>query len=353
MAKLPITIFTGFLGSGKTTLINRLLRDPATPKSVVIVNEFGEIGIDHDLIARSDDNVILLTNGCLCCAIRSSLVDTLRDLYLRRFQDKSIVFDRVIVETTGLAEPSPIIQAILGDPSINRHYDVDGIVTTVDAINGMATLKRHFEAAKQVSVADRIVVTKMDAIKGNEEVPGLWARLHYLNPGATILEATAELAVGALLRNLSSDGDENGIVDRWLAEDSSENFVRSWDDHQSGRGIHSYCIVRDKPLSHQAVELLLRAITDNLGERLLRVKGIINVAEAPDEPAVLDGAQQILHDLKWLDRWPSADRRTRIVFITEDIEKSVIEELLSVVDRVASRTIRAREYSGANELVAS
>ena len=316
MSRIPLTIVTGFLGSGKTTLLNRILCDPSAAGTMVIVNEFGEIGLDHQLIEHSDDSVTLLTNGCLCCAVKGDLVKTLRDLCFRPHRD----YDRVLIETTGLADPCSVIQVILVDPVVGSRYTLSSVVTTVDAVNGLATLAAHPEAARQVAVADRIVLTKLD-LRPQDEA-GLRARLVALNPSA-VMAGPEECALAGL-----------------AATTPSLLFETPVGAHH--HDIRSFSIVRDQPISRETLDLLLRAIADNLGPDLLRVKGLLNIAGMPDTPAVLHGVQSVLHDLTWLERWPSEDRRSRLVFITLGIGRQVIDEVVELIEQMAARAERRR-----------
>jgi G3E family GTPase len=316
MSRIPVTIVTGFLGSGKTTLLNRMLHDPSAGGTMVIVNELGEIGLDHQLIEHSDDSVILLTNGCLCCAVKGDLVRTLRDLCFRPHGN----YDRVLIETTGLADPCSVIQIILADPVVGSRYTLASVVTTVDAVNGLATLAAHPESLRQAAVADRIVLTKLDLRPQGEAE--LRARLVALNPSA-VLALPEECALAGLVA-------------------ATPSFVFETPAVAHPHDIRSFSVVRDRPISRATLDLLLRAIADNLGPNLLRVKGLLNIAGEPDKPAVLHGVQSVLHDLAWLERWPSEDRRSRLVFITLGAGRQVIDEVVEAIEQMAARTERRR-----------
>lgn len=337
MVRIPVTVITGFLGSGKTTLLNRLLRDHDAAGTVVVVNEFGEIGLDHHLIESSDDSIILLTNGCLCCSVKGDLVNTLRDLIFRRGQGSMPRFDRVVIETTGLADPCSVMQVILTDPVINSQYALGSIIATVDAVNGLATLDSYPESARQAAVADRLVLTKLDLLADDHLMRDLAMRLHRLNPAAVVLESGDDLRAEALL---ASDVEvpeyEFEATMRWKAVGGDHAASHRHD-------IKAFCIVREQPIPHEVLYLMLRAMTDNLGPNLLRVKGLLNIVEEPDRPAVLQGAQTVLHELSWLERWPSEDRRSRLVFITDGVGKRVVDELIEVVESLAAKTRRHRE----------
>jgi len=359
----PVTILTGFLGSGKTTLLNRALRDPAMANTAVVINEFGEISLDHALATQSDDTIMVLENGCLCCTVFGDLVTTLNNLYHSR-EDRAIPrFDHVVIETSGLADPSPLIQAFLSDPTLAGLYRIATVVATVDAVNGPGTLDNHEESVRQVALADHILITKLDlvdAAKAKEAEAALTARLRRLNPAAKISRIDdPAFDIGALLRDAGLD-TANPMADAraWLnaaAYDSRDGHDHAHDDHADhdhgahghhhglhDRDIASFCFVRDNPISREALRLLLDALQQNLGANLLRVKGIVHVAEEPDRPAVIQGAQHLLHNLSWLDRWPDDDRRSKIVFITQGYDRDEVEDMISVLDRVAARTAAAR-----------
>jgi G3E family GTPase len=355
----PVTILTGFLGSGKTTLLNRALRDPAMANTAVVINEFGEIGLDHLLAARSDDTIMVLENGCLCCTVFGDLVTTLNDLYHAREDGEIPRFDHVVIETSGLADPSPLIQAFLSDPTLAGLYRIGTVVATVDAVNGPATLDKHIESVRQAALADRILITKLDLAEDPQARERLTAELRRINPSAVISavdDASADLP--SLLRSPGFDPRDPDADPRpWLNVDAyagAHQHDHSHDHHDHDhnghdhahhwreRQIESFCLIRDEPLTREAVQFLLDGITQNLGPGLLRVKGLVNVAEEPDRPAVIQGVQHLLHTMTWLPRWPDADHRTRIVFITRGVVRSDLQDMIELLDRMAARTSRAR-----------
>jgi G3E family GTPase len=355
----PVTILTGFLGSGKTTLLNRALRDPAMANTAVVINEFGEVGLDHLLAAQSDDTIMVLENGCLCCTVFGDLVATLNNLYHAREAGEIPRFDHVVIETSGLADPSPLIQAFLSDPTLAGLYRIGMVVATLDAVNGPHTLDEHIESVRQVALADRILLTKLDLIdqqQRSQSEASLAARLRRLNPAAIISRIDDPAFDIKLLRGDGFDpADGNTDARAWLnaaayeqhaGHDHTAHDHAPDDDHDHhhlhDRDIASFCFTRDAPIPREALRLLLDALQQNLGPNLLRVKGIVNVIEEPDRPAVIQGAQQLLHNLAWLPRWPDADRRSKIVFITQGFDRADIEDMIAVLDRVATRTAAAR-----------
>ena len=362
MPHTPVTILTGFLGSGKTTLLNRALRDPSMANTAVVINEFGEVGLDHLLAAQSDDTIMVLENGCLCCTVFGDLVTTLNNLFHQREDGAIPRFDHVVIETSGLADPSPLIQAFLSDPTLAGLYRIGMVVATVDAVNGPHTLDEHIESVRQVALADHILITKLDLVAPakarDAEEAALVARLRRLNPAAKITRIDAPaFDVGEVLRaDALKPGDPKADARAWLnaaAYMEQDAHAHDHHDHDHGdddhdhhhlhdRDIASFCFVREQPIAREALRLLLDALQQNLGPNLLRVKGIVNVAEEPDRPAVIQGAQHLLHNLDWLPRWPDADRRSKIVFITQGFDRAEIEDMIALLDRVATRTAAAR-----------
>src|SRR5262245_48753535 len=329
---IPVSVITGFLGSGKTTLLGRLLRDPAMGRTAVIINEFGEIGLDHDLIETSDESFVQLSNGCLCCNVRSDLVITLSDLAARRAAGTVPRFERVVVETTGLADPAPILHALMTDRDLCEVYALDGIVATVDALTGLATLERHDEALRQAAVADRIVLTKTD-------LPGARAadvgeRLAAVNPGARVLTVVrGEIAPSALFDCGPYDvAAKHPDVNAWLAGEALAAAAGPGHPHRHQEDVTTFCVVREEPLRAVTLALLLSALSENCGADLWRMKGIVQVAERPDCPAVIHGVQHVYHAPVWLPRWPSEDRRTRIVFIGQNIRESWVRGLIELIE---------------------
>lgn len=319
--RLPVTVLTGFLGSGKTTLLAALLRRPELARTAVIVNEFGEIPLDHELIEAGEEQIVQLSGGCLCCALRSDLGVTLARLLDLRDRGELPPFERVAIETSGLADPAPILHTLMTDPGLVPRLKTGRTVTLVDAVTGQGTIERHVEARKQVALADCLLITKGDLAPGSGAA--LQALLATLNPVAPV----GECRQGALDPELvfPNDGTERPEPDERFAD--LPPIVGS-----HGEGVSSFAIVRDAPIAAVALLLFLQALAELCGERLLRIKGIVAVAEAPGRPAVIHGVQHVFHEPRWLDHWPSQDRRSRIVFITRGVAQEWVEILLRVIE---------------------
>ena len=347
---IPLTLLTGFLGAGKTTLLNRLLRDPQLRDTAVLINEFGEIPLDHLLVEKIDGDMMVLSSGCLCCNLRGDLVTALEKL-LRNLDNGRATFSRVIVETTGLADPAPLLQTLMQHPYLVLRFRLDGVVTLVDAVNGSDTLDNHSEAVKQAAVADRIVLTKTDLLaapEGRDKENALRARLRKLNPGAAILDAAAgEATVSALTGcGLYDPSRKIPDVSRWLADEAiaAAHDTHGHDhdhhhDHHHGHHhphqdvnrhddrVRAFTLSTDRAIPAAMLDLFLELLRSTHGANLLRMKAIVKIEETPDRPMVLHGVQHVLHPASQLDAWPDDDQRTRMVFIVRDIEPRVIREL--------------------------
>jgi G3E family GTPase len=339
---IPLTILTGFLGAGKTTLLNRLVQDPALHDTVVIINEFGEIGLDHLLVETVDDDMILLSAGCLCCTVRGDLIATLEDLLRKRDNGRITPFRRVIVETTGLADPAPILHAVLYHPYLSMRYAVEGVVTVIDAVNANHTLDAHAEAVRQAAVADRIVVAKTDLTTDPADLERLRQRLRDLNPGAAILSADAPVEAVVAGGLFGLDG-KIADVGNWLKAEAVEAAEHRSHAHQHGphhghthphhdvnrhdASIRAFCLTSARPIRQSALDAFLDFLRSSQGAKLLRVKGLVALAEDPDHPVVIHGVQHVIHVPAILPRWPSDDHRSRVVFIVQDLDREPVEKL--------------------------
>jgi G3E family GTPase len=350
-APIPLTLLTGFLGAGKTTLLNKLLKDPALTDTAVIINEFGEVSLDHLLVDYIGDNMVLLQSGCLCCTLRGDLVDGLEKL-LRDLDNGRCQFSRVLLETTGLADPAPVLQTAMAHPYLVKRFRLDGVVTVVDAVNGESTLDAHPEAVKQAAVADRIVLTKTD-LTDAEQRAGIIGRLHALNPAAAILDAAKGEATADRLLNCGLYDPSRKIPDvkKWLAAEAYAEAQEHGHGHGHGHGhrdhhhhdvnrhdehIASFVLTADKPIPAGTLDMFLELLRASHGAKLLRVKGIVQLAEMPDNPVVVHGVQHVFHPTARLERWPDDDHRSRLVFITRDLPERTVRELFEAFIGVAS-----------------
>ncbi|MHC2359567.1 CobW family GTP-binding protein [Rhizobium leguminosarum] len=361
--RIPVTILTGFLGAGKSTLLNRILKDPVMKDAAVIINEFGDVGIDHLLVESSGDSIIELSDGCLCCTVRGELVDTLANLMDAVQTGRVKPVKRVVIETTGLADPSPVMQAIMGYPVIATNFELDGVVTVVDAVNGLQTLDNHEEARKQAAVADRLIVSKKAMAEATD---GLEKRLRALNPRAVMMDADSTDAGSAavLVNGLYDPATKIADVGRWLQDedaheahnhDHGRDGHHNHDDNRDGdhghdhaghhhhhhahadqdphdvnrhdASIRSFSIIEEKPIDPMALEMFIDLLRSAHGEKLLRMKAIVSVSDRPDRPLVLHGVQSIFHPPVRLPAWPGEDRRTRMVLITRDLPEAFVKDL--------------------------
>ena len=340
---IPVFVLTGFLGSGKTTLLNRMLRHPSLKDAAVLINEFGEVGLDHLLDERIDDNTVLLEGGCLCCTIHDDLKETILNLDDRRARGEIPLYERMVIETTGLADPSPILFTLVADQTLRHHYRLATVITTADAVNGWGHLERQEEAVKQATVADRIVMTKTD-IAAPEQVTRLQRRLEQLNPSAELLTADhgavdVEYLLQADLYDPATKGKE---VLRWIETEAANAAAghdrepaHNHDPNRHDAHIHSFCLIYEEPIDWTAFGIWLTMLLHTHGENVLRVKGMLNVRRVKT-PVVINGVQHVVHPPMHLNAWPDADRRSRIIFIVRDIERRRIEESLKVFNAIGS-----------------
>jgi len=330
---IPVNAITGFLGSGKTTLLQRLLAYPEMAGTAFLVNEFGEIALDHHLLMRVDPGTVVLASGCVCCTLRDDLKQSIRDLYSRRERGEIPRFRRLVIETSGLADSASIAFTVLTDPVIRHHFRLGHTVTTVDAVNGLASLSAFPEAPRQAALADRIVLTKTDLCDAGA-LPELMAALRRINPSAPLLDAAKDtIAPGPLLvEDLYFPEGRMAEVRRWVEGNPDGHGAP---EHAHTAGVQSFSVTYETPLNWSAFGIWLSMLLHRHGERVLRVKGVLRVA-GTDNPVAVHGVQHIVHPPVHLPGWPDAERRSRIVFIVKDLPRARIEESLGVFNRLAN-----------------
>jgi G3E family GTPase len=325
---IPVNAITGFLGSGKTTLLKRLLASPRLANTAVLINEFGEVGLDHLLLERVDEEVVVLESGCVCCTIRGDLKAAILKLYEKRQAGTIPPFDRLVIETSGLADPAPVVFTIMADTVLRHHFRMGNTIATVDGVNGMLHLDRNPESVKQVLVADRLVLTKSDLCDG-DRAAHLRARIARLNPSAPLVDANAENfdPDDLLVSDIYDPERKLSEVTHWLAAPEAHPH--------HGNDVRSFCLTYDHPLDWTAFGIWLTMLLHRHGEKVLRVKGILNV-QGEARPLIIQGVQHLIHPPTHLARWPDANRRSRIVFILRELEPEVLKRSLAAFNRLGA-----------------
>lgn len=337
---IPVNVITGALGSGKTTLLARLLRDPGMADTAVLINEFGEAGLDHHLLQRIDGDTVVLQSGCLCCTIRGDLAASVRDLYGRRQRGEITPFRRLVVETTGLADPAPVLYTLMAEDVLRHHFRLGNVITTVDAVNGARQLDAFEESLKQAAVADRLVLTKTD-IADAAAAKILRARLATLNPAAQIFDgADAASAAKLFTSDVYNSRTKGREVANWIAAAAASGGGHAHDVNRHDASIYAFCLTFEAELDWIAFGVWLTMLLHAHGENVLRVKGILNVADS-ETPVAVHGVQHIVHPPVHLAAWPDDDRRSRIVFIVRGLAQADIEASLAAFNGIGGRGARA------------
>ncbi|MCA1978367.1 MAG: GTP-binding protein [Thiobacillus sp.] len=341
-APLPVTLLTGFLGSGKTTVLNHLVR--TLPRTAILMNEFGEVALDHQLLQKMEGPMALLAGGCVCCTISGSLSPTLKNLWMARDKGDIPAFERVVIETTGIADPAPVLDNLLNDRWVRARFRLDGVVTTVDALFGMGQLDQHFEAVKQVAVADKLLLTKTD-LATPAAVATLTARLAELNPAADIVTVVNGALDPAHVQHLGLWNAETKTAEvaRWLkaaryrpARAGTLGKTAAPESHDAR--IRAFSVVLDTPLDRYGLSAALSMLTSFRAENLLRFKAIVNL-QNETQPVVLHGVQHVLYPEVKLPAWPDDDHRSRFVFIVRDLDPEFVDKLLADFSGAAAKTL--------------
>lgn len=347
--RIPVTVLTGFLGSGKTTLLQRLLSCEDGAGVAVIVNELGEVSLDHLFVQKLTESTIVLKNGCICCTMREDLQTGLRELIDNRDRGLIAPFDRVVIETTGLADPTPIAMTLDGDLLLKRQVRLANIIATIDAMFGADQLRDHEESMRQAAIADRLVLTKTD-IASKEETARTREKIHAVNPMAVVLDACSSESLWTQLFDIDpfDPRTKSSEVQHWLKrlpsievlksnrssgryqEKNGKNvMIRGYhkDKNEEGGEIQTFAIRTEKPLNWTAFAIWLSALLHRHGNRILRIKGLLNVPGALG-PVVLNAVQSHITPPMHLDEWPDEDHTSRIVFIVQGLSPGLIQKSL-------------------------
>lgn len=337
----PITLLTGFLGSGKTTLLRRLLSDPMLADTAVLINEFGEVGLDHHLIERIDETMVLLQSGCLCCTVRGELAEAIRDLHSKRARGIVPPFRRLVIESTGLADPFPVLSTIKADPVLRHHFRPGNVITTVDAVNGLQSLDIYIESNRQAAIADRLVITKTD-LADTATCEALEERLRHVNPDASLHRAAehdfdaGELLLETLPVRASLAQSPSGFY----CEGPLSLSTADGASHQAE--VTSFVVAVEEAIDWTAFGIWLTMLLNRHGERVLRVKGILNIV-GEDRPVAIHGVQHLVHPPVHMERWPSDDRRSHIVFIVDGLDANLVKRSFGAFTLAAPEAARGDE----------
>lgn len=335
--KIPVVIITGFLGSGKTTLLNHLVKQPHMKMTAIIINEFGEIGIDHLLVETSTEEMIEINNGCICCTVRGDLQDKLGSLSMWLDAGRIPPVERVIVETTGLADPAPIMHTLMTDEHLLNRYRLGGVVTTVDAIAGSSSIRQFPEAIKQIAIADQLIFSKKDLVESLSSPDSylqLKERVRQINPRAVVHEvANGAVDADALFPDDTEDTEEVLVdISQWMGSAKESRHEADCSDHPHAHthegnrsGIRTFLVELDEPVDRDRFNEFMQDLALEFGENLLRMKGLLNVEDRPERPAVVHGVQHVFFPIRWLDRWPDEDRTSRLVFITQGLAPDAVQ----------------------------
>lgn len=328
--RIPLTVITGFLGSGKTTIVREFLRRPGCQNTAVIINEWGEIGIDHELIESSREDLVALNTGCLCCAMQGDLAQTVQRLVAASASAKMPAVDRILLETSGMADPTPVLQTAIVDPYLSQTVELANVVVTVDALNGPAVIKAHGEARRQLAIGDRVLITKSDIDLHNGDNATAVVRAY--RPDV----ALAKRANGDVEPQLLFEP----VADRaaWQTALSEHRDVPQTHPHDAA--VATATLRVDAPIHAVTLTLFLQALAENCGPDLLRVKGIVSIRESPASPAVVHGVQHVFHPVAWLDQWPSADRASRFVLIGHRLDVDWLRLLLQTIEEEVEQATR-------------